>query len=95
MVIIDPYVPDGQDVREVERLEPSAGAKNPAAWRFACNSSLGWNGPRTDQVLMAPRGAEHWEPREDGSLIADGCLVFVDSAAEYRGFTAQLYPTAD
>ena len=92
LVIIEPWVPDGQNEREVRAIGPNDGYE--PTWIFEASEPLGWNGVMTTRLLLAPRGGltDSWADIVDGKLVLNGCLHTADPDATYCGLVAENTP---
>lgn len=101
LVIIEPFVAEGQYVRHVRAIGPNPGYE--PTWIFESDEPLGWNpaavhlpalpGGLTSLLLLKPRGENSWHVDERGSVIVSGCLHFEDPEAGYCGLIAQYIAT--
>ena len=91
LVVIEPFVPEGQDERVLRALGPAVGHE--PTWQFEADSALGWKGAMTRRLLLMPRHGA-WDDLDADGLIVSGCLDFDDEAAEYCGVIAEIYPVS-
>lgn len=90
LIVVEPFVPEGQFVREFVAVGPNPGFE--PTWVFEVTEPMGWKGAMTTRLLLAPRGRGSWADRTNGHVIVSGCLWFDEPDAEYCGVIAQLEP---
>ena len=95
LIIVEPWVPDGQYEREVRVIGPVEGTDS--VWEFEASEPLGWSGVMTTRLRLRPRRNHtmSWSDIKDGKLTLNGCLVTDDPSANYCGLIVEYAPTVD